>query len=185
MNAPPRLKTLLCLTCALCSTGVGSGCGTPLNTTDGLLGENPLPAVMSAPRASKFVDREPAGEIVPIDRSAWTRHAVLIDPAQVQHHPSYGWSRSESGTRDSIHEWPTIQTAFSDGSKRSDQALNGVTAPALAALELLILPFRMIGSPPWSVSASPTDLKVVAPTDDVAQTLRTDWIGSDDTNEEV
>ena len=185
MSGDLRTKSWLYLVSASCLSGLIAGCGSTLNSSDGLLGENPLPAVTVHDNVSMRPVISPIrGETVPLDRSAWKRRTIMIDPAQVEHHPSYGSFQPPCTALQSAPTWPSIDTAFFNGSSRGDEAINGLIAPVFAAVELVILPIKMITTPPWDTMASPRDFSLMAPSDDATKTLRTEWLGSNNNTEE-
>ncbi len=168
------------------SSGTFTGCGPSLNTSDGLLGEHPIPALLTSEQETTLaVEDRVMGEMVALDRSAWTRHVIRLDPAQVQHHPSYGSFQPVISELSRGGDWPTFVTAFCTGSDGSDEVANGLLAPPAAAIELIILPFRMIQTPPWKTMTAPEGLRILPPSDgDDAQRLRSRWLGSDTIDEE-
>lgn len=163
-------------------SGILTGCSPPLNATDGLLGESALPAVTGEmARAQEGNSRPVLGGVVPFDRSTWKEHSILIDRAQVQHHPSYGSSTPPLGTPKSVDAWPTIRTAFETDRDGNDDVVNGILAPLAAGLELIVLPFRMITDPPCSIVTSPRGPEIMPPCDDAIREVRTDWLQMDTT----
>lgn len=184
MTPDPSVKSLARLSVATGCIVMITGCSPPLNGSDGLLGENALPAVsMDAAETKADVATQPKGDVVAFDRSTWSIRTIVIDQAQVQHHPSYGSFRPVWNTSDSAEGQPTIATVFKTGNDRNDEFMNGILAPLAAGLELIVLPFRMIGSPPWSIMTSPHGQVIMPPPDDAAHDVRIEWLDSDSTDE--
>ena len=183
MTSDPRMKTLAALLAVTGWAGAMAGCSPPLNGTDGLLGENPLPAVSSdGARTKEVVSTQPLGEVVPFDRSTWSTRTIVIDEAQVQHHPSYGSSRPVWNTLDSVDGSPTIATVFKTGNDRNAELMNGILAPVGAGIDFVLLPFRMIATPPWSIMTSPQEREIMPTSDDAAHDVRIEWLESDSTD---
>lgn len=183
MTHDHRKKSVASLLAVIGCAGIMTGCSPPLNGTDGLLGENPLPAVSSVDAKTKeVVSTQPRGDVVPFDRSTWGTRTIVIDEAQVQHHPSYGSSRPVWNTLDSVDGEPTVATVFKTGNDRNAELMNGILAPVGAGLDLVLLPFRMIATPPWSIMTSPRGQKIMPPSDDVARDVRIKWLESDSTD---
>jgi hypothetical protein len=185
MSGDLRAKSWPYLVSASCLSGLITGCGSALNNSDGLLGEHPLPAVTVHDDAWVRPVMNPIrGESVPLDRSGWRRRTIMVDAAQVEHHPSYGSFQPSCTALQIDATWPSIDTVFFNGSGRDDEAMNGLIAPVSAAVELVLLPFKMIARPPWDTMASPRDFSIIEPSDDVMTTLRTEWLGSNNNTEE-
>ena len=183
MTSEPRVKSLASLLAVTGCAGIMTSCSPPLNGTDGLLGENPLPAVSSdAVGTERAVSTQALGEVVPFDRSTWSTHTIVIDPSQVQHHPSYGSSQTFWNTSHSVDGQPTIATVFKTGNARSDELMNGLLAPLGAGIDLVLLPIRMIVTPPWSIMTSPRELEIMPPSDDATHDVRSTWLDSDSTD---
>ena len=183
MTSDPRMKSLAFLLAVTGWAGTMAGCSPRLNATDGLLGENPLPAVSSdGARTNEVVSTQPLGEVVPFDRSTWSTRTIVIDEAQVQHHPSYGSSRPVWNTLDSVDGAPTIATVFKTGNDRNAELMNGILAPVGAGIDLVLLPFRMIATPPWSIMTSPQEREIMPTSDDAAHDVRIEWLESDSTD---
>ena len=183
MTSDPRVKFVPCLLAVVGCAGIMTGCTPPLNDTNGLLGKNPLPAVSNdAAQTKRAVSPQPLGAIVPFDRSTWSLRTILIDQAQVQHLPSYGSFRPVWNTSDSADGQPTMATVFKTGNDRTGELMNGILAPLGAGLDLVLLPFKMIATPPWSIMTSPHGLELMPPSDDAAHDVRIEWLESDSTD---
>jgi hypothetical protein len=77
---------------------------------------------------------------------------------------------------------PTIATVFKTGNDRNAELMNGILAPVGAGLDFVLLPFRMIATPPWSIITSPRGQKLTPPSDDAAHDVRIEWLESDSTD---
>ncbi|HAW95421.1 MAG: hypothetical protein CMJ33_01875 [Phycisphaerae bacterium] len=154
-----------------------TACGPPLNATDGLLREGTLTTLDGASKASmEGMPERSLGTAVSFDRSEWSPKLIELDQSQVQHHPSYGSSRPPCDMIDFSEAWPTLETAFGTGEDRTGQMMNGLVAPPAAALELLVLPFRMLITPPWSIITSPRDVQIMQTPGDAVRRVRTAWL---------
>ena len=168
---------LIQLSAGILLLGNVTACGPPLNATDGLLGDETLTALTGGSATSTDATPERSlGAVVSFDRSEWSPQLIKLDQAQVQHHPSYGSSRPPCDMAASSEAWPTLETAFDTGGDQAGQVMNGIVAPPAAALELLVMPFRMLSTPPWSIIASPRDVQIMPTPDDDVRRIRTTWL---------
>ena len=168
---------LIRLSAGIVLLGQVTACGPPLNSMDGLRGEQSLTALDGvSERSREAAPTRPLGTVVSFDRSEWSPQLIELDLAQVQHHPSYGTSRPPCSMAASSMGWPTLESAFDTGTDRSRQLMNGVLAPPAAGLDLVVMPFRIFITPPWTVMTSPEGLQILPTPDHDVQRVRNDWL---------
>lgn len=148
-------------------SGMVSGCVTPSNdrvTT----GHGPRGAKMEAftadsGRAGRRDAPAPQSSAGPslqgISRDNWTATTYLVPVDGTAHRPTY--TRRVIGTNSAARqrrEMPTADTALelTQGSG-NDQALEALLQQGNAALDVVLLPIRLVWQPPWTTMWSPDE----------------------------
>jgi hypothetical protein len=146
---PLRLSKLL-FAGTLPAMAIACGCQ-PLNSIDGLYGRDALPALREDVAREEARDHAFAG-IAPLDRSHWEVYSIRIQRAQVEHQPTYRTAIpiiASSARADG--KWPTVFSAVSTEVDGANVLADGALEPLGAAVDVVLLPFLMIGQPPGRV----------------------------------
>lgn len=114
----------------------------------------PEPRIAAAPDA-------PSLRRDSLSREHWARRPFDVPPDRPYHQPAYRFDRDDPGLLDTTSRqrfaYPTQSTALEAGDDQSDadQALEAVALPFVAGAELVAMPVRMVGQPPWTRERSP------------------------------
>jgi hypothetical protein len=153
-NRLPSDQTVASVLIAL--AGFAAGCTGHLNQSNGPLG-TALPALRAEPCVTPTAPDEPS--LGPDgSRSAWQVVTVHAPIHQTETQPTYHTRRRIDRTeaRDA-GAYPTVATALEIPTSRSrgNAALEGVVEPVNAAVDLVLIPFRMILRPPGTTLVGP------------------------------
>ncbi|MEY3142663.1 MAG: hypothetical protein RLY21_1156 [Planctomycetota bacterium] len=142
------------------------GCTGHLNQSDGPLG-TALPALRAAPCVVQATPDAPS--IGPGgSRAHWELIVVHAPIHQTEVQPTYHtrWRIDRTEARDT-GAYPTIASALEipTSASRGSAALEGVIEPANAAVDLVLMPFRMILCPPGTTLVGPRSRYQLVPTE--------------------
>jgi hypothetical protein len=150
-NRPLRAvaAAMLPTACAGLLVAFAAGCTGHLNQSDGPLG-TALPALRAAPCVMPTTPDAPS--VGPGgSREHWEVVVVHAPIHQTEVQPTYHtrWRIDRTEARDT-GAYPTIASALEvpTAKSRGNAALEGVVEPANAAVDLVLMPFRMILRPP-------------------------------------
>lgn len=93
-----------------------------------------------------------------LSRDHWDAYPLQVPLSGAQHYPTYSTAPEYThATRRQRGEYPTAVSALDSSSEDSRRRLvyEGFAAPLYACGDLLLLPIRAIGTPPWAAVVSP------------------------------
>ena len=135
---------------------VAGGCTGHLNQSDGPFG-TALPALRAAPCVTPTVPDAPS-LAADGSRAHWETVVVHAPIHQTEVQPTYHtrWRVDRTEARDT-GAYPTIASSLEipTSASRANAALEGVVEPANAAVDLVLMPFRMILRPPGTTLVGP------------------------------
>ena len=159
------------LTLSMSAALLSAGCDS-LNARDDLIGAE-LGALPDLRGDSSAMQPASGGAptVQGLDRRHWPVVVLRNAPGQVEHQPTYFEPVPvASGPARNTSEPPTTATVLQGASDGGSLLAEAGLAPFIFAGELVILPIRAIGDPPWAVHRSP---KALTPSD--AETAHVDW----------
>lgn len=137
-----------------------AACTGHLNQTDGLLGTTLTDLEGRVPGAL------PANEtpsLNGLDRSAWERTTVRVERRQVESLPSYTTTvLYDHSTARERGERPTITSVLEGDGSGYRATAEGFSSPVFAALDLLLMPVRLVTTPPLRTERTPASLPALS-----------------------
>ncbi|MBL9119877.1 MAG: hypothetical protein JNL80_08185 [Phycisphaerae bacterium] len=149
------------VTLALGGLTIGLGaCTGHLNQSDGLLGTQLTDLEGRIPGA---IPANETPSLHGLDRSAWERTTVRVERRQVESLPSYT-SRVlyDHSTARERGERPTITSVLEGDGSGYRASAEAFSSPVFAALDLLMMPVRLVTSPPLRIERAPVSLPALS-----------------------
>lgn len=146
-----RLRTIL--VAAVAATASLAGCTAQLNQDDDLLG-GALPDLAGRMPATPAADVEPS--LKGLHRDGWERVTVRVERRQVETHPSMATRLLyDHSTARERGEAPSETSVLEGPGCPGRAAAEGLSSPFVAALDILLMPVRLVTQPPTSVVRGP------------------------------
>ena len=135
-------------------------CTGHLNQSDGLLGTQLTDLEGRVPGA--FPGNE-TPSLNGLDRSAWERTTVRVERRQVESLPSYTSTvLYDHSTARERGERPTITGVLEGDGSGYRASAEAFSSPVFAALDLLMMPVRLVTSPPLRIERAPASLPALS-----------------------
>ena len=142
--------------CFLCLFGLmltTAGCGIPANQGNDLLNGARLSG-LSGLETETTLPHE-TSSLTGFDRSGFPRETMIIHMASVETFPTYATPAMGGRDQDASRTFPTAMTALQRSSNSTADWNAALAAPFVAAIDLVISPVRMFGTPPWTIQLEP------------------------------
>ena len=140
--------------CPLGLTLFTAGCCLPANQGNDLLDGACLSGLSSLDAETALPHQ--SASLYGFDRSGFPRETVVIPMASVETFPTYATPAMRGRDQDASRPFPTAMTALQRSTDSKAELSAALAAPFVAAIDLVISPVRMFGTPPWTIQTEPT-----------------------------
>lgn len=128
----------------------------PLNSSDGITGSEPLPAIQPTDGAAAKLGMDPS--LDGLNRTAWPSVDVTLATSQVESGPTWSMPlQSAPGTPRGNGSFPTTADCGQGGASPKVVAATGFAQIPRGAGSWLIMPAWIVQQPPGTVTRSPQE----------------------------